>query len=85
MYSSSGSGTFVNAGTWEETASTNATFVGVPVTNTGSISVQSDIVYFTGSGSSTGGNFTASSGATLYFEFGTWTIDGGTAMNGTWS
>ena len=69
LFDNSGGGTFVNSGTLEKTAGTGSTGVEVPDTNTGSISAQSGTLLLSG-GTSTGGSFTAASGAALGLFFG---------------
>ena len=75
--SASGTNTFVNAGTLEQTVTTGTTDIGVAVTNTGTVSVQTGTLEFDGGGASTSGKFTVASGATLDFGGGTFTLSGG--------
>ena len=71
-----GTNTFVNAGTLEQTVTTGTTDIGVALTNTGAVSVQTGTLEFDGGGTSTAGAFTVASGATLDFNGGTFTLSG---------
>jgi hypothetical protein len=73
----SGTTAFINAGTLEQTVTTGTTDIGVTVTNTGTVSVQTGTLEFSGGGTSTAGKFTVASGATLEFGGGTFTLSGG--------
>jgi hypothetical protein len=72
-----GTNAFVNAGTLEQTVTTGTTDIGVAVTNTGTVSVKTGTLEFSGGGTSTAGKFTVASGATLDFGGGTFTLSGG--------
>jgi len=73
---------FTNAGTLEQTVTTGLTDIQVALTNTGTVSVQTGTLKFDGGGtSSAAGSFAVSSGATLDFNSGAYTISGGTFTN----
>ena len=71
-----GTNAFVNAGTLEQTVTTGTSAIGVALTNTGAVSVQTGTLEFDGGGTSTAGTFTVASGATLDFDAGTFTLSG---------
>ncbi|RBP11158.1 hypothetical protein DFR50_11744, partial [Roseiarcus fermentans] len=76
--SNTGTTGFTNAGTLEQTVTTGTTDIAVALTNTGLVSAQTGTLRFDGGGtSSAAGSFAASSGATLDFNTGTYTISGG--------
>ena len=69
--------TFVNAGLLEQTVTGGNTTIGVTLTNTGSLSVQSGTLTLTGGGSSSASGITVASGATLAFDGGLFSVSGG--------
>ena len=73
IYNHFGTNAFVNAGTLEQTVTTGTTNIGVTVDNTGTVSVQSGTLEFSGGGTFSG-TFTVASGATLDFSGGTYTL-----------
>ena len=75
--SASGTNTFVNAGTLEQTVTAGTTDIGVTFTNTGTVSVQTGTLEFNVGGSSSDGTYILASGATLDFDAGTFTLSGG--------
>ena len=77
IYNETGTNAFVNAGTLEQTVFPGTTNIEVTFTNTGTVSVQSGTLEFSGGGTSTAGTFTVASGAALDFGSGTFTLSGG--------
>ncbi len=73
---------FVNAGLLEQTVTTGTTNIGVAFTNTGTVSVKSGTLEFSGGGSSAASAITVAKAATLDFAAGTFTLNGG-AYNAT--
>src|SRR6185295_11174587 len=61
---------FSNSGTFKKTASTGTTTIGLPFTNSGTVSVQTGTLYLSGGGGPSSGAFAALTGAGLIFGAG---------------
>src|SRR4029079_5621030 len=61
---------FNNSGTFKKTASTGTTTIGLPFTNSGTVSVQTGTLYPSGGGGPSSGAFTTLTGASLIFGNG---------------
>jgi hypothetical protein len=84
VQNNSGTNTFVNAGTLEQTVTTGTTNIEVAVTNTGAVSVQTGTLEFSVGGSSSDGTYTLASGATLEFSGGTFTLSSDSFSGAAW-
>ena len=73
--------TVTNAGTLSKSAGTGTATIGVGLTNSGAVSVQSGTLALTGGGTDTG-SFTVSSGGILQFGGGTHNLNAGSSLNG---
>ena len=81
----SGSAAFVNTGTFKKSAGSATTFVGIPMTNTGTIAAQSRTLSlgYANAGSTSSGALTGSTGATLQFNGGIHDLNSGSSVSGT--
>jgi uncharacterized repeat protein (TIGR01451 family) len=79
MITTFGGGTITNLGTFKKSGGTSGTNVGVPITNSGTISSQAggQSLILAGGGSMTAGALDTSAGALLDFFGGTFTVSGG--------
>jgi hypothetical protein len=75
-----GVGTFNNSGTFKKTTTGTGT-IRITFNNTGTVNVESGILNLTGGGVSNGGNFNLTSGKTLGFGGGVYTLNNGAKIN----
>jgi hypothetical protein len=77
-----GVGTFNNSGTFKKTTTGTGT-IRIAFNNTGTVNVESGTLNLTGGGVSNGGNFNLTSGKTLGFGGGVYTLNNGAKINGS--
>ncbi|MFM6372294.1 MAG: hypothetical protein ACKPGN_29430, partial [Dolichospermum sp.] len=75
-------GTFNNSGTFKKTTTSTGT-ISVAFNNTATVNVESGTLNITGGGVSNGGNFNLTSGKTLGFGGGVYTLNNGAKINGS--
>lgn len=81
LYSTTGSGTFANQGTLTKSGGSGTTYLDLPLTNTGTLNVQSGTLNLAEGGSSSG-TVNVSSGAALVLNQNTFTFQDGAQLTG---
>ena len=79
-----GTGTFLNSGAFNKTSAsgTGVTTIGIPFNNSGTVNVNSGVLYLYGGGTATGGTFAVATGGKLLLGGGTFDLDAASKIGG---